>query len=224
MGSKQGNHAKFERSHFNRVKVKGNIKGFLQTRKSVNYVPWTCANPPPKKQNKQQQKKQQKWPLGCRTINGDDCIHDLLINTVSTWSVKNIKFSIKTVWHRCNFETQARSLKVVSWRRCEWVELNEYYHHAKFDIYHISGVWENPNIKSFCPSRPASLTPIIIYTPIFHVSQKALAFTCSTCLFIQHLSHKASFFHLPDQFAWPKLLQLLNYYRLLCRCDSVGTT
>ena len=31
----------------------------------------------------------------------------------------------------------------------EWVKLNEYYHHAKFDIFHIYSVRENCNIKVF---------------------------------------------------------------------------
>ena len=31
----------------------------------------------------------------------------------------------------------------------EWVKLNEYYHRAKFDIYHIYGVQENCTVKEF---------------------------------------------------------------------------
>ena len=31
----------------------------------------------------------------------------------------------------------------------EWVKLNEYYHHAKFDSYHIYSVRENFNVKDF---------------------------------------------------------------------------
>ena len=41
---KQGyNHAKLERSPFNHVWEKANIKGFFQTRKYANYLPWICA-------------------------------------------------------------------------------------------------------------------------------------------------------------------------------------
>ena len=56
----------------------------------------------------------------------------------------NISFSVKTVWHCCDLEIQSRSLKVY-----ERVKLNEYYHHEKFDIYHIYGIWENRNFKVF---------------------------------------------------------------------------
>ena len=35
------------------------------------------------------------------------------------------------------------------WKWYAWVKLNEYYHHAKFDIYHVYSVWENRNIKVF---------------------------------------------------------------------------
>ena len=52
---------------------------------------------------------------------------------------KNIKLSVKTVWH-CREDHQ----------KCnEQVTPNVWYHHAKFHIYHIQGVWENPNVKVF---------------------------------------------------------------------------
>ena len=35
------------------------------------------------------------------------------------------------------------------WKWYEWIKLNEYYHQAKFDIYHIYGVWDNQNVKVF---------------------------------------------------------------------------
>ena len=35
------------------------------------------------------------------------------------------------------------------WKWYEQVKLNKKCHHAKFDIYHIYGVWINPNIKVF---------------------------------------------------------------------------
>ena len=45
----------------------------------------------------------------------------------------------------------------------EWVKLNKYYHHEKFDIYHVYSVWENRNIKLLphMDNQPAGLTLII---------------------------------------------------------------
>ena len=39
------------------------------------------------------------------------------------------------------------------WNWYEWVKLNEYYHHAKLDIYHNPSVWENHNIQVFATYR-----------------------------------------------------------------------
>ena len=59
------------------------------------------------------------------------------------------------------------------WKWYEWVKFDEYYHHAKFDIYHIYSVLENHNIKVFATYQQltASLTPIITSSHIFHVRQ-----------------------------------------------------
>ena len=35
------------------------------------------------------------------------------------------------------------------WKWYKWVTLNEYYHHAKFDIYHTYSIRENHNVKAF---------------------------------------------------------------------------
>ena len=35
------------------------------------------------------------------------------------------------------------------WKWYEWVQLNEFYHDADFDIYHIYSVQENHNVKVF---------------------------------------------------------------------------
>ena len=59
---------------------------------------------------------------------------------------KHIKFSVKTVWHRCEFEIWSRLLKVVS-----TAKLNEKYHYAKFDTDHIYGIGKNGCIKIFVP-------------------------------------------------------------------------
>ena len=40
---------KFQRSCFNCVQEKANVKSFFQTRKYVNYLPWTCAKVKKKK-------------------------------------------------------------------------------------------------------------------------------------------------------------------------------
>ena len=64
---------------------------------------------------------------------------------VSTLLDMKVKFLVQTVWHCCDLEIQSRSSK-----RYEWVKLNEQYHHARFDIYHIYSVTENHNVKSFC--------------------------------------------------------------------------
>ena len=78
------------------------------------------------------------------------------------WKSK-IKFSVKSVWH-------CRDLKK-HWKWYEWAKLNEYYHHAMFDSYHIYSVWKN---WSFCHiqtlSWPASLTLIITQANTFHAS------------------------------------------------------
>ena len=44
-------------------------------------------------------------------------------------------------------------------------------HHAKFDIQHIYGVWENPNVKDF--DKPRDLTPTKnLFSPLTtHVTQ-----------------------------------------------------
>ena len=42
------------------------------------------------------------------------------------------------------------------WKWYVWVKLSEYYHHAKFDICHIYGDWENRNIK-FLPHTDTGL-------------------------------------------------------------------
>ena len=39
------------------------------------------------------------------------------------------------------------------WKWYKWVKLNEYYHHAKSDSYHIYNVQENSNIKVFAMYR-----------------------------------------------------------------------
>ena len=43
-----------------------------------------------------------------------------------------------------------------NWKWYEQVKLNEQHHHAKFDIYHICGVWVNPNVKIL--NKPRHLT------------------------------------------------------------------
>ena len=52
------------------------------------------------------------------------------------------------------------------WKQYKWVKLNESYHHAKFDIYHIHSIQENCNVKVFTTyaqsaGQLAGLTPII---------------------------------------------------------------
>ena len=54
------------------------------------------------------------------------------------------------------------------WKWYEWVKLNMYYHHAKFDIYHIYSVLENHNIKVIATYvHSASLTLIIAHSHFF---------------------------------------------------------
>ena len=48
------------------------------------------------------------------------------------------------------------------WKWYKWIKLNEYYHHAEFEIYHIYGVEENHNIEILATYRHlAGLTLII---------------------------------------------------------------
>ena len=55
----------------------------------------------------------------------------------------------------------------------EWVQLNEYYRHAKFYFYIIHSVWENLNVKVFLPytnNLLASPTWVITYSHFSCVS------------------------------------------------------
>ena len=57
----------------------------------------------------------------------------------------------------------------------EWVKLNQYYHHAKFDNYHTYTVRENLSVKVFAIYRQsAALTLIIKWTHIFHGVNKTM--------------------------------------------------
>ena len=61
------------------------------------------------------------------------------------------------------------------WKWYEWIKLNEYNHHARFDVYHIYNVWENYDVKLLpqTDTQPAScLTLSITQTHILHVSKK----------------------------------------------------
>ena len=62
-------------------------------------------------------------------------------------------------------------------------ELNEQYHHAKFDICHIYGVCENPKANVFNKPRHLTISPectsvsqIILCTIIFNVHSKNTVF------------------------------------------------
>ena len=57
------------------------------------------------------------------------------------------------------------------WKWYEQVKLNEKYHHAKFHIYDIYDVWENPNFKVF--DKPRHLT----YQKHHHLPWKHTKFT-----------------------------------------------
>ena len=56
------------------------------------------------------------------------------------------------------------------WKWYEQVKLNEEYHHAKFDIYQVYGIWINPNVK-VC-NKPWHLTDqnYVYYLPWIHTS------------------------------------------------------
>ena len=60
------------------------------------------------------------------------------------------------------------------WKWCEWVKLDEFYHHAKIDINHIYSVQKNCNIKVFATYGQLDGQPntdhSIAY--IFYVSQQ----------------------------------------------------
>ncbi|WP_419585587.1 hypothetical protein, partial [Thiolapillus sp.] len=51
----------------------------------------------------------------------------------------------------------------------EWVKLSDYYHHAKYDIYHIYSVPENHNGNVIATYGRS----VISWIHIFHVSQKS---------------------------------------------------
>ena len=99
---KQGyHHAKLERSHFNSVWEKGNVKVFLKSEKmsftSLEYF-WRSKIV------------MYYWSTWCNQQ----------LYKVSTLSSKNITFSAKTVWHCCDLEIQSKSLKVV------WMDIAQF--------------------------------------------------------------------------------------------------
>ena len=66
------------------------------------------------------------------------------------------------------------------WKQYEWVKLNKYYHHAKFDIYYVYSVWEICNVETFATygqigclaSWLAGLLTLTMTYTFFHVTQK----------------------------------------------------
>ena len=56
------------------------------------------------------------------------------------------------------------------WKWYEWVTLSEYYHHAKFDIYHIYSVREKCNIYVFATYGHYISKP----NKVFHLAQQGL--------------------------------------------------
>ena len=65
------------------------------------------------------------------------------------------------------------------WRWYEQIKLPKQNHHAKFDIHHFYGVWENCNVTVFIMSynhpagqQQANRTLIISQTHNFNVSKK----------------------------------------------------
>ena len=74
-----------------------------------------------------------------------------------------IKYEQKiSVLTHCPFDIAVtRKYNQGHWKGYEWVKLHEFYHHAKFDIYHIYSDQENLNVKFFATYGPASLMLII---------------------------------------------------------------
>ena len=72
---------------------------------------------------------------------------------------KNITFSVKT--------DTAVTFKYTPdhWKWYEQETLNEQYHHAKFDIYHIYAAWENPNDTVFNKPRHVTDQKHVNYLP-----------------------------------------------------------
>ena len=45
------------------------------------------------------------------------------------------------------------------WKWYEWIKLDEYCHHVKFDIHHIYSLHENHNLKVFATYRQSAGWP-----------------------------------------------------------------
>ena len=58
-----------------------------------------------------------------------------------------------------------------NWKWYEQVELNEKYHHAKFDIYHFHGVWVNPNFNVSTSPNTWPMKKHVNYLPWIHISR-----------------------------------------------------
>ena len=73
--------------------------------------------------------------------------------------------SVKTAGLCCDIGIQWRSLKLY-----EWIKLSEYYHQAKFDIYHVYSVHENCKVKAFvtCGQLDSWQTGLTLIITDFH--------------------------------------------------------
>ena len=78
--------------------------------------------------------------------------------------IKNTEFSVKTVWHCCELEIWSKSLEVL------WTDKPPWVHHAKFDTYHIDGVWVNPNLKGFDEIRHLTDEKHVNHLPCIYTS------------------------------------------------------
>ena len=127
---------------------------FCQIRENINYLQWTCAKVKKKKRY---------------------YIHHLLnfLNYPMKFQLEWIKkkIPVKTVQHCCDLEIWSRSLKVV------WIaSIGNAQRPVSFDIYHIYGVWENPNVVKVL-DKPRHLINkkkkkiiFLEYTPDLHKS------------------------------------------------------
>ena len=101
---------------------------------------------------------------------------------ISTWE--------HNLFHLKPFDT-AVTLKY-DWGHWKWneqVKLNEQYRHAKFDIDHIYGIWENPNVRVFDKPRHFSNQKHINYLTWTHSRVAHIILCVDVSMYVTNKQH-----------------------------------
>ena len=86
----------------------------------------------------------------------------------------------------------------------EQVKLHEQYHYAKFDIHHIYGVWENPNVEVFIRPRHLVDPKHVNYFAWTQLSQKIYCASCFECIYSGHESKTCNLQFIFLTHLWPE--------------------